>query len=131
MATVQDIVTDALRKLAIVSRDEEAQPEDITEGVRAFNQMLHAWKLQSVDVSHVDQVASDTFALGDEYQEGVVYNLASRLSPEYVVPANFDADAWFRDIQAAYMTIDSVTFDKALVYLPSDRARDGYTVDND
>lgn len=108
MATVEDIVNRAFKKIAIVSRDETAEPFDLSEGVTAYNSMIHAWRLAGVDFEFTDQTASDAFTLGDEYQEGVVYNLASRLSPDYVTPANFDADDWFRKFQAAQMVIADV-----------------------
>lgn len=131
MATVQDIVTRALKKIAVVSKDETPEQYEIDEGVIAYNMMVHGWKLESADFEHTDQAASDTFTYGDEYQEGFVYLLASRLSPDYLVPANFNADKWLRDFQAAKMTIDDVTFDRALDLTPSRRARYGYTVSYD
>lgn len=124
MATVEDIVTAAFRKIGVVAEDEDLQSDTLSVGVDAFNRMLHAWKLRGVDVSHADQVSTDTFALADEYQEGTIYVLASRLSPDYTVPATFDADDWFRTIQAAYMTIDDATISTALTRMPSRYWRD-------
>lgn len=124
MATVEDIVTAAFRKIGVVAEDETASDASISNGVDTFNRMLHAWKLRGVDVSHTDLVAADTFPLADEYQEGTIYVLAARLSPDYTVPANFDADDWFRTIQAAYTTIDAATMPRALTRMPSRYWRD-------
>jgi aryl carrier-like protein len=124
MATVQDIVTRAFRKIHVESEDEELQPDTLQRGVDAFNMMLHGWKLRGVDVAHSDLLAADTFPLAPEFQEGTVYVLASRLSPDYTAPANFDADDWFRTIQAAYMTIEPAKMPNALTRMPSVYWRD-------
>ena len=124
MATIQDIVTAAYRKIGVVSEDEAMSDAMLTNGVDAFNRMLHGWKLRGVDVTHSDLTATDTFPLGDEYQEGAIYVLAGRISPDYMVPANFDADDWFRTIQAAYMTITTATMPTALTRMPSRYWRD-------
>lgn len=129
MTTVRDIVTRSLKKIGVTAKDEDPDANDIAEGVDAFNMMLHGWKLRGVDVSHTTQDANDTFALASEYEEGTVYNLCSRLEPDYMVPASFDADDWFRAIQAAYTTIADADLGNALILLPSQRAKYGYTVD--
>lgn len=127
MATIQDICTKALRKIGVVSEDETANADQIANAVDAFNMMVHGWKLSGVDFTHTDQVATDTFSLGDEYQEGTIYLLASRLSPDYTIPPSFDADSWFRAFQANNTTITEATFDKALTYLPSRKIDSTYT----
>ena len=119
MATVQDIVTRAFRKLNVTSEDEALQPDTLQRGVEAFNMMLHGWKLRGVDLEHVDLTASDAFPLAPEFQEGTVYVLAGRLSPDYTTPANFDADDWFRTIQAAYMVIEEQAMPPVLTLFPS------------
>jgi hypothetical protein len=119
MATVQDIVTAAYRKLNIVGEDVDMSPAMLANGVDAFNRMLHGWKLRGVDVEHVDLAASDAFPLDPEFQEGTVYVLAGRISPDYQVPANFDADDWFRTIQAAYAVIEEAAMPAELTLMPS------------
>lgn len=124
MATVEDIVTAAYRKLSIVSEDETMSAAMLANGVDAFNRMLHGWKLRGVDVEHTDLAAGDAFPLADEFQEGTIYVLAGRVSPDYSAPANFDADDWFRTLQAAYIAITAATMPKALTRMPSRYWRD-------
>lgn len=126
MATVRQIVTRAFRKLDAASNDDPLTGEELQEGIDALNAMIHGWVLDGVDLSWTDQAANDTFALDNEYLEGVVYLLAGRLSPNYTTPANFDADDWFRKIQAANTTITAATIPSALLNLPS-KFRRGYT----
>lgn len=113
MSTMYDIVRRAYRKLGISGSGETLEAEEYAEGIEALNSMLHEWKLRAVDISHTDKGGDEAFPIGPEYEEGTVFLLAARISPDYEVPARFDADDFFRAIQAAYMTIDKVTFDAA------------------
>lgn len=119
MATATDIVTAALRKIGVASRDESPEGHDLAEGLRTLNQMMHGWKLSGVDLEHTDLDGGDTFPLAAEYEEGAIYCLAARLSPDYMVPQGFDADDWFRRIQAAYMQIEAAELDLAIRKPPS------------
>lgn len=119
MALTSDIVTSALREIRVVGEDDTASAVQMSEGVKKLNRMLHAWKLAGVDVSHTDLGANDTFSLAAEYEEGTVYMLAERLSHAYRRPPSFDADDFFRKIQAAYMTVTPVTLPTALTQVPS------------
>jgi len=123
MATVRDIVARAFRKLSVTAFDTAPTADEMAEGVEAYNMMLHAWKLRSVDIGHTDQDASDIFPLGPEFEEGTVYLLASRLSPNYTVPAQFNAQTWFRNIQAAIRPKATATFPGGLLNMPSQRKR--------
>jgi len=122
MATALDIVTRAYRKAGIGGMGETISAEMSAEGIDALNAMIHGWKLQGVDTTHTDIAITDTFPLASEYEEGTVYLLASRLSPDFMVPASFDADAWFRTFQAANMTIASVNMSSGLLNLPGSHA---------
>lgn len=121
------IVTRAYRKLGIAGTGDTLSADELAEGVDALNAMIHAWKLAGVDTEHTTLASNDDFPLASEFEEGTVYLLASRLSPDYMVPASFDADDWFRKFQAAYMTIESVRmtmFDRMpSTYTPSKQSR--------
>lgn len=121
MATTQDIVTRALQKCRITPVGEAPEASDAGHGLDAMNQMLHAWKLRGVDITHSDLGLADTFPLADEYQEGTVYMLAERLSTDYQKPRDFDADDWFRAIQAAYTTISTIKMPEGITRMPSQR----------
>lgn len=123
MTTTQQIITRAYRKIGAAAKDETLDADDIANGLDALNSMLHAWKLAGVNVGHTDLEASDTFSLDPEYHEGVVYLLAARISPDYMVPAMFDADDWFRKIQAAYLQIEPAVIPDGILKLPSQWAR--------
>lgn len=119
MATALDIVTRAFRKVRVGGVGETLEAEYAAEGIDALNDMLHEWKLRGVDLMHADIELPDTFTLPPEYHSGVVYMLAERLRPDFARPREFDADDFFRAIQAAYMVIDEVEFSRGLTSLPS------------
>lgn len=123
MTLTSDIVTRAARKIGVVASDEAMTADEIANGVIALNMMMHAWKLRGVDVEHVDLAATDTFSLDPEFEEGTVYLLASRMSPDYEIPPAFDADDWFRTIQAAYAPARVMTIPRLLLTLPTGRNR--------
>ena len=124
MTTVRDICTRALRKIGVVPQGDEPDGEQLLEAIEAYNMMVHAWKVEGFDLNHVTLAASDAFSLGAEYEEGCVYILASRMSPDYEVPQAFNPDEWFRSIQAANHTIVKATMPRALTRLPSRYWRD-------
>lgn len=126
MTTALEIVTRAYRKAGISASNEPLTAEMGAEGIEALNDMIFGWKLRGVDVTHVALALADTFALGAEYVEGTVYLLASRLSPNYSLPPAFDADDWFRGIQATYTAVTPVVLPKALIWMPSQRTRRGF-----
>lgn len=125
MTTVRQIVDRSLKKIGILAHDDESDADQIVNGVDTLNMMLAAWELAGVDTSHTTLAAEDTFPLDAKFEEGTVYMLAGRLSSDYLVPVSFDADDFFRKIQAAYLTIDAVTLPNALIFTPSRHARDG------
>jgi len=125
MTLTLDIVTRAYRKLGIGAEGEALNADALADGITALNSMMHAWKLRGVSLTHADLEASDAFSLGPEFEEGTIYLLASRLSPDYETPAMFDADDWFRGIQAAYAVARVVVMPPGLLRTPTGRRYTG------
>ena len=123
MATAYDIVLRAFRKIGVAATDEVLTADQIGNGLDALNMMMNGWVLAGVDTSHVDLSAGDDFPLPAQFEEGAVYLLAARLSPDYSIPPAFDADDWFRKFQSAYMLIDDVVMPRGLMKLPSQYSR--------
>lgn len=119
MATVYDIAVAALQKIGVTPLGQRPEAEELAKAVEAFNFMLSAWALESVDVGAYDLDSGDYFPLDDKFREGAVYVLASRLSPDFMPPGGFDADAWFRRVQTAFVEIEPVKMPKALSQMPS------------
>lgn len=125
MATVRDVISAALRKIGIVASGEEADADAAAEALFAFNAMFHGFKAHGVDLTYSDKTLSDDFPIGAHHIEGAVYLLASRLSPDYLVPAQFDADGWWRMLQAEYATVPTLTIPAAILRVPSRYEREG------
>lgn len=115
MTMTADIIARAYAKIGVQSGEEPLTAYDQKHGLDALNAMFHAWKLTGVDLEHTDLAAADAFSLGPEFEEGTVYLLASRLSPDYERPQAFDADAWFRAFQAAYYVPQEAEVDDAII----------------
>lgn len=127
MATALDLIRRAYRKLGVAAADEPLTADQTLEGLDALNAMMHGLALLGVDVAHVDLTIGDVFALPPEFHEGVVYMLAGRLASDYMTPPTFDADAWLRAMQAAYLTIPVAEIDLALRRTPSQRVKNAGT----
>ena len=119
MTTALDIITRAYRKISVGGMGETLDAEMSREGLDALNAMIHGWRLRGVDTYFTDLDMADAMPLGQEFDEGIVYNLASRLSPDYTAPAAFNPEDWFRGIQAAYMVIADVAIPSPLRRMPS------------
>ncbi len=119
MATTSEIITAAYRKIGVAAEDESLSGDSMAAGLDALNRMLAAWKLSGVDTSWTKLSATDTFPLSAEFEEGAIYMLASRLSPDYERPQAFDADDFFRKVQAAYISITASSMPQALKKMPS------------
>lgn len=121
MATNRDIIERAYRKIGVVAKDEPMDADDAEVGIAALNGMLAGWSLRDVFVIAEEMGINDDFPLSLPYHEGCVYMLASRLSPDYQAPANFDADDWFRTFQAAYFEAPTVAMPRSILRTPSQR----------
>lgn len=121
MATTLDIVQRALRKARILAPGMDAEAENASAALDDLNMMLAAWKLAAVDTEHTALTLTATFPLDAEFEEGTVYMLASRIMDDFTFPRSFDADDFFRKIQAAYCEVGTVTIPPGLTCMPSQR----------
>ena len=127
---MQDIVDGALRKLSVLSREEQASGPLGDQTVVSYNEMLHGWRKKSVDVNHSTQTITDTFQLDDMHVEGVKALLAVKIAPDHQESNSADMPAIRREANdgwhgliADYWVIDEMQVDTALQYLPSQRRR--------
>jgi hypothetical protein len=113
MATCRDIVQAAFRKIGVVASDEPMTADQAAEGMFALNMMMSALALEGIDVAWNEAELPDQFDMLPEFHEGLVYMLASRLSPNYSQPG-FDDSAFKRGLAAAYLIIPDAKLDRAL-----------------
>jgi len=86
MATVEKIVTRALRLIRVLDPDQPVQPRDMETGIEALNAMMTKWESFPLPMGWTNvSNPSDTMPIPDESHEAVAANLAMTLSDEYAV----------------------------------------------
>jgi len=120
MATSTEIVTRALRKLAILQPGATASAAMLTHGIDELNDMMDGFAAKGVNIS-------PTTPLPAQHRPALIAMLAMRLSPSYgeaaIVPPALAAEAqdgWF-SLQAAYIFAPNAQFDIAVSRVPSQR----------
>ena len=126
MATVSKIIERAFRKLGVKAEDEALTADQLQSGLDALNELVTGWQLHGINVSIYDMSPSDQFPLAPRFEEGTIYMLASRLSPEYVVPDDFDYDGFLRLVQAQFVVVPSSSVEGMLTETTSQRQWRGY-----
>ena len=121
MTQVLLIVERAFRKIGVKSEDEGLTADQLAHGLDTFNMMMHGLEMQGIALTWVDKAESEDIGLAVKFDEGFVYLLAERLSPDYAVPANFDADGFLRRLQAAYLVIPDAVLPNAILRTSSQR----------
>lgn len=122
MTTAQTIVERAFRKVGVKAEDEGLTADQLAHGLDCLNIMMHGWELWGIDTNHVDMTSATVFPLAQKFEEGTVYLLAERISPDYQSGVN--ADDFLRRLQAAYMIIPEAVIPRALLRTPSQRRTD-------
>lgn len=121
------------RAIRLLGADPEETPTatQLSTGLVALNDMIHAWKGQGVDIGHSDFALDDDVSveLDPKFNEGTTALLAIALDPEYPglsvsPPIAVMAQQGWAALQAAYFdsSIDSdLVVDTAFQRLQSNR----------
>lgn len=116
MSSSAQIVTRALKRLALVEPGETPSAADAEDGLAALNAMLAGWQADGINVS-------PDVPLPAKHEEGVVALLAVRLAPDYgkeaPVQVYADASRGMDRLYADYIQPPLATFDCALIGMPS------------
>lgn len=118
--TPNSVVKKGLQKLGVLAAGENLSGDETTDGIDLFNQMLHSWELQGVNLQHYDAASGDTLPYPQNHETAFVYGFAVYAAPEYeaqVPPAVAEiADRAFRALQNAYLDPNNkLVVDKALM----------------
>jgi len=120
MATISNIVTRSLRRIRVLNPRETAGGQELTDGIAAFNEVMHGLKSKGIDTGHDTAVAADDFPLGEEFEGGVVALLASRLASDYgvAVPPEVGEEAFdvLTSLRAEFQTTEAVKFERGVVW---------------
>lgn len=109
--THTDIVSAALRKLAVIGEGTQPSPSQMASGLEALTNMLQAFAVKGMTSVFV----GDNLDFPAYWTEAVIYGLTYRLAPEYGVPLQdrqtLAAEAKrFLDEALEYSTEDSSLF---------------------
>jgi len=125
MATANDIILRALRRIGVVAEDAPATDGQANSALDSLNAMMHSWKVKGADVEHVDYELATDIALGPEFHQFITDLLAERLCADFSFPITgqirLDArDAWSM-IWKTFKEDTVTTLPEALTCLPSQR----------
>lgn len=84
MATNQNLIDAALRKLGVVEYSASADATDSATALDVLNRMMHEWRNRSMDFNWFTQdTLGDTAPIPDWAEEGVISNLAVRAANDF------------------------------------------------
>lgn len=135
MATIREIISDALQRIGIVAAGDEPSDADATSALRAYNDMVRGWKASGTDITiprgetestgaYADATLDTAWAYGDHHLRGVKALLAVELTSQHRTAAvdkvteQVAAGAWYA-IQAEFNRPAKVTVDAGLLRMPS------------
>lgn len=95
MATNLTMITDALRKINVISEIDTPSAEQGAHGLRTLNQMLEAWTEDGVDLGYFEQTSTtDDCPIPKWAEKGITSKLAIDLAPTYGASVSLElADA--------------------------------------
>lgn len=134
--TVRQVIYDALRKIQVTAAGEVPNADEITDGLRALNNLMAGLKLEAIDTDWASVALDDNFPLPDEHIRGSVLMLSVELAPEYGIQIDpviaTQAERARTLLQAAYTDIPETTFETALAPRVSVSGRAGrYDITSD
>lgn len=113
---MMDVSRRRRRMGSAVTPDYAAEVQTLLSGTAgyALNRMMHGWLLDGIDIGHVDLELADVFTMEPQFEEGCIYLLAERLSPDYAAPAQFSPSEFKKRLSAAFLIIPNSKFDRTL-----------------
>jgi hypothetical protein len=116
MTTPLEVITEALREITVLARNQSPNAQQGVQGLARLNSMVADWELHAISVGSPNWTLSQTIPLPANHIDALMFNLALRLAPSYGKVPNpvtvEGATRGERALQAAYgdpidMTIDS------------------------
>lgn len=89
METASSLIGDAFAEILVQANEQELQSVDFQNGVRYLNRMMSSWASSGLALGYSKvSKASDIITVPEGALEGMVFNLALRLAPQYDIPIN-------------------------------------------
>lgn len=125
MATATEIVTGALKAIAVIDAEESTPAADLANGLIALNDMIASWGVKGVHTGAPVLAATDPFPFEDMHVSGVKAMLAQYIADDYgmAVPSNVAKRALqgWQAIYADFHVIEPLRIDTGLTVMPSQR----------
>ncbi len=124
MATIQDIVTGALRKLSVIHGSETPSADDSLYALDELNGMMKAFNGQQVFINWETMALTGDFPLEEKHENGVKAMLAVRLSSAFGGDSlisrvlAMQADDGYSMIWGDYHRPDDLRVDEGLTSMP-------------
>jgi len=119
MATVQDFIKRALKKIGATSEGETPTTETYNDVLATLNDMLAEWNSIGININDGDLVLTDTWPTDAEDSRAVMHNLAIEIGPEFgAIPSQTVytiARESYNRAKAKYMNVPDATIDLALI----------------
>lgn len=135
MATMQDVIERAIRRMGVTDINQPVPVVDIAAALDPFNDMLHDWRNDLGSAySHTTKALTATFPLEDRYIQGTAALLAFRMLDQNgkTISEGLERDArrGWQAIMAAYVTAPEASFDDALTTTSSQSFSDADFINN-
>ncbi len=125
--TARDLIQRSMLRAGLVARGEVPTAEETDDGLKALNEMLHAWETDGIHIGHTDLKVDDTVQLPESHVRGTRLLLAVELLDEYEKEAMpllvGQADRAKRQLLAEYITVPDAKIDQTLLDMDANRQR--------
>ena len=89
METAQSVINDALQEILVQASEQPIEAVDFQTSIRYLNRMMATFASQGINLGYtVVTLPTDVITVAAGAIEGVIFNLAVRLSPQYDMPVN-------------------------------------------
>ena len=86
METAGTIIIDALQEIMVAATEQPVQPVEMSNAMRYLNRMMASWEGEGIAIGFTPILSSgDLVTIPATANEGVVFNLALKLAPQYDV----------------------------------------------
>ena len=133
METAQTVINDALQEILVQASEQPIQPVDFQTARRYLNRMMSSFDAQGISLGYT-KVANpnDIITIPDGAIEGVIFNLAVRLLPQYDLPLTAEMQRNAREGREAMLNIAlEINATPMPCTLPIGSGNEGDYVDND
>ena len=113
-----------MRTLGVLHHNESPTADEAADALATLNDMLNSWRLEGMDLEHIEGVLTDTVPYANEIIPAIRYNLAMELSTEFGVEPSMPliqrAASTYRALQAEYSDPDELRADDLFRYVPNE-----------